>query len=275
MKFSTSLALVVGAVAVTSVNGGALLDAVLRPRAVDEIWGNVNITASVLEVYNSISHPTCNATDYCVQLTTNVVPRCLQLQGTAGCWCTLHDPIHYCAICMSNPTDNTTTPDQTQAATEGHANYHKGCAAWQAYLNASAAGSLSTTQPPSTSAPLPTITPDQSNSGSSHSSVSTGAIVGIAIGGVCFLAVVVAATVLIMKCLNNNANRAARPAVIAGGNHEKQMPMGDPVRVTNYYAGTDMGDKIPNTPPPPMMPYQNQPMMAPQHSGSQPMSAHS
>ncbi|KAG8900429.1 hypothetical protein FRC00_012972, partial [Tulasnella sp. 408] len=116
---------------------------------------------------------------------------------------------------------------------------------------------------------------DQANAGSSKSSVSTGAIVGIAIGGVCFLAVVAAATVLILKCLNNNASREARPAVIAGGNNEKQMPMGDPVRVTSYYTGTDMGDKIPNTPPPPMMPYQNHPMMAPQANGSQPMSPHS
>ncbi|KAG8937991.1 hypothetical protein FRC00_006324 [Tulasnella sp. 408] len=181
MKLNTSLALVVSAVAVSLVNGGALLDAVLRPRAVDEMWGNVNITASVLEVYNAISHPTCSATDYCVQLATNV----------------------YCAICMSNPTDNTTTPDQTQAATEGHANYHKGCAIWQTYRNAFAARSLSTSQPPTTSAPLPTATQDQSNPGSSKSSVSTGAIVGIVIGGVCFLAVVAAATGFILNTIKS------------------------------------------------------------------------
>ncbi|KAG8935214.1 hypothetical protein FRC01_005470 [Tulasnella sp. 417] len=272
MKASTSLALIVSAVAITSVNGGSLL-AALRPRAiVDEIWGNVNITASVLEVYNAISQPTCNATDYCVQLAENVVPRCLQLQGTAGCWCTLHDPIHYCAICMSSPPDNTTTPDQTQAATEGHANYHRGCSAYQAYLNASAAGSLSTSQPPTTSAPLPTVTQGQSNSGSSKS-VSTGAIVGIAIGGICFLAVVIAATVITWKCLKNQADRQARPAALPHGASEKQMPMGDPVRTTNYYAGTDMGDRIPNTPP---LPYAGmQPLYAPQPNGGNPISPHS
>ncbi|KAG8935215.1 hypothetical protein FRC01_005471 [Tulasnella sp. 417] len=142
IKASTSLALIVSAGAIASVNGGPL-PAALRPRAiVDEIWGNVNITASVLEVYNAISHPTCNATDYCVQLADTVVPRCLQLEGTAGCWCTLHDPVHYCAICMSSPTDNTTTPDQSQAATEGHAHYHLGCVAYQAYLDASTEASV-------------------------------------------------------------------------------------------------------------------------------------
>ncbi|KIO30435.1 hypothetical protein M407DRAFT_224400 [Tulasnella calospora MUT 4182] len=267
MKASTSLALIVSAVAITAVNGGSLLAGVLRPRVVDEIWGGVNLTASVLEVYNAISQPTCNATDYCVQLATTVVPTCLKNQGTAGCWCTLHDPIHYCAICMSSPTDNTTNPDQTQAATEGHTNYHRGCSAWQAFLNASAAGSLSTSQPPSTSAPLPTITQDQANTGSSKSTVSTGAIVGIAIGGICFIAVVVAATIIIWKCLKNQADRAARPAVLAGATNEKgPMTMGDPVRVTNYYSGnTDMGDRIPNTPP---LPYANHPM-------SQPMSLQS
>ncbi|KAG8935216.1 hypothetical protein FRC01_005472 [Tulasnella sp. 417] len=153
MKATTSLALIVSAGVITFVNGGPLL-AFLRPRAiVDEIWGNVNITASVLEVYNAISQSTCAVVDAGVQLANSVVPRCLQLEGTAGCWCTLHDPIHYCGNCMSSPTDDTTTPDQSQAAMEGHANYHLGCSAYQAYLDASAAGSLSTSL---ASAPLPT-----------------------------------------------------------------------------------------------------------------------
>ncbi|KIO30436.1 hypothetical protein M407DRAFT_5639 [Tulasnella calospora MUT 4182] len=110
MKASTSLALIGSAVAISSVNGGSLLAAVLRPRVVDEIWRGINITAAVFEVYNSISQPTCNSTDHCVQLAT--VPRCLELEGTAGCWCTLHDPIHYCANCMTSPTDDTTNPDR-------------------------------------------------------------------------------------------------------------------------------------------------------------------
>ncbi|KAG9019446.1 hypothetical protein FRB90_002269 [Tulasnella sp. 427] len=274
MKASTALALVVSAVAITSVNGGPFLAAVLRPRAVDEIWGGINITASVLEVYNAISHPTCNATDYCVQLATTVVPTCTRLQGTAGCWCTLHDPIHYCAICMSSPTDNTTTADQTQAATEGHANYHKGCAAWQAYLNASAAGSLSTSAPPSTSAPLATLTPVAQTSSNKSSGVSTGAIVGIAIAGVAFLTLVIAATFLIYRYLQNQAERDRRnaeAAAAAAANEKRQGTM------SGYYGGSEAGDKHPGTPPLPMMGYQNQgqPMMAPLNNQGQPISPQS
>lgn len=90
--------------------------------------------------------------------------------------------------------------------------------------------------------------------------MSTGTIVGIAVGGAAFLALIIAATYLISRCLKHQAQREARPAVVAASNEKRQdsMPMGDPVRVTSYFGGTDMGDKIPNTPPPPM-PYQNQP----------------
>ncbi|KAG8939178.1 hypothetical protein FRC04_006840 [Tulasnella sp. 424] len=280
MKTSTSLALVVSVVAITSVNGGSLLNAVLRPRGADEVWGGVNITAAVLEVYNAISSPTCNLTDYCVQLRTAVVPRCLSLQGSAGCWCTLHDPIHYCAICMSSPPDNTTTADQTQAATVGHADYHKGCAAWQSYLNASAAGSLTTSVPPTTSAPLPTLTPTPvTQSSSSKSSVSGGAIAGIVIGGVAFLAVVISVTYLVSRCLTNQAAReTARQSAYVGG-PEKQSHMGSPATVPGYFGGTDgPGRKSnPNTPPPQPLPYQNQPMVAPAgtYPNQQPISPHS
>ncbi|KAG9042560.1 hypothetical protein FS837_010693 [Tulasnella sp. UAMH 9824] len=89
-------------------------------RGVDEVWGGYNITAAALEIRDSISSPTCNKTESCQEVITTVVPRCLGLQGSAGCWCGLEDPIHYCAICMLNPTDNTTSADQTQRATEGH-----------------------------------------------------------------------------------------------------------------------------------------------------------
>ncbi|KAG9019447.1 hypothetical protein FRB90_002270 [Tulasnella sp. 427] len=277
MKTSTSLAFVVSAVAITSVNGGSLLASILRPRGFDELWGGFNITAAALEIRDSISSPTCNSTTYCQEFVTEVIPQCMRMQGTAGCWCTLHDPLHYCAICMSSPTDNTTTADQTQAAVEGHTNYHRGCAAYQAYLNASASGSISSSAT-STSAPLPTSTTNQQNSGSSHSALSTGAIVGIAVGGAALIALIAAATFLIGRCLKNQGLREARPVTVAAGgsNNEKRqdsMPMGDPVRVTSYYGGTDMGDKIPNTPPPPM-PYQNQPMGTPLPYQSQPFNPH-
>ncbi|KIO30431.1 hypothetical protein M407DRAFT_224392 [Tulasnella calospora MUT 4182] len=122
---------------------------------------------------------------------------------------------------MSSPTDNPTDRDQTQAATQGHTNYHRGCSAWQTYLNTSAAGSLSTSQPPSTSALLPTITQDQANNGSNTSNVSTGAIIAIANGGICSIAVAIAATIIIWKCLKNQADGAAGPAVLAGATNEK------------------------------------------------------
>ncbi|KIO30429.1 hypothetical protein M407DRAFT_224390 [Tulasnella calospora MUT 4182] len=255
MKSITSLALVVGAVAVSSVNGGSLLASVLRPRGLEELWGGYNITAAALEIRDAISSPTCTANSYCQTFMNDTIPRCMKLQGTAGCWCTLHDPLHYCAICMSSPADNTTTSDQTQAAAEGHKNYHLGCAAYQNYLNASAAGSLSS------SAPLPTGTSaNQTDDHDDHGhGMSTGAIVGIAVGGVAFLVIIGAATFLIHRCLKNQSERNARPAAGATASEKRQdsMPMGDPVRVTSYYGGTDMGDRIPHTPPPPM-PYGNQ-----------------
>ncbi|KAG8896909.1 hypothetical protein FRC00_005067, partial [Tulasnella sp. 408] len=55
MKPTTSLALVVSAFAVTSVNGSSLLASVLRPRGIDEVWGGFNITAGALEIQSAIS----------------------------------------------------------------------------------------------------------------------------------------------------------------------------------------------------------------------------
>lgn len=45
----------------------------LRPRQVQQVWGGANVTAQVLCIANSISHPVCNATSYCVQLVTQLV----------------------------------------------------------------------------------------------------------------------------------------------------------------------------------------------------------
>ncbi|KDQ21155.1 hypothetical protein BOTBODRAFT_141497 [Botryobasidium botryosum FD-172 SS1] len=178
----------------------------LSPRGRDEVWGGVNITQAELEVAGAISK-TCNTTSYCIDLATKVIPQCLGLQGSAGCWCTLHDPLHYCALCMSNPTDNTTSATQTQQAVDGHTNYHKGCGAYQAYLTASSSA-------PSTASPTASAT--SASDSKPSSSLGTGALVGIIVGGVVGVVLIIAGAFLIWRKMgqnptpnnshNNNAN---------------------------------------------------------------------
>ncbi|KAG8965483.1 hypothetical protein FRC03_000480 [Tulasnella sp. 419] len=162
----------------TAVTAGSLF-----PRQ----YGGYNITEDVLEVASSISSPTCNATQPCIELLTVVVPRCLRLRGDAGCWCGNHDPVHYCALCMSNPTDNTTTPDQTQGATNGHTRFHGGCAAFEAVINGTVASTTSSSVVIATTSAA--ATQANSNSGSQSKS-NTGAIIGGAVGGVVGLALI-------------------------------------------------------------------------------------
>ncbi|CCO35316.1 hypothetical protein BN14_09433 [Rhizoctonia solani AG-1 IB] len=92
----------------------------LSPRQIE--WPTLpnNLTEDVLRVAGAISPPCAANSSWCQQLTTVVIPRCERLRGDPGCWCGNHDPVHYCAICMSSPSDNQTTPDQMQAATAGH-----------------------------------------------------------------------------------------------------------------------------------------------------------
>ncbi|KAG9019817.1 hypothetical protein FRB90_005965 [Tulasnella sp. 427] len=164
-------------------------------RGVDEVWGGYNITAAALEIRDSISSPTCNKTASCQQVITVVVPRCLGLQGSAGCWCGLEDPIHYCAICMLSPTDNTTSAAQTQSATEGHMAFHEGCAAYAVSLNSSATMSMdgmTMDMPSSTASATPSMTdlPAATSSAAAndasavHKHNSTGPIVGGVVGGI-------------------------------------------------------------------------------------------
>ncbi|KAG8935208.1 hypothetical protein FRC01_005464 [Tulasnella sp. 417] len=247
MKSITSLALV--AIAVASVNGHAFPASALMRRGPDDTYGGVNITLAAYMIRDSISSPTCSRTGNCTEFVNNVIPRCERLKGSAGCWCTLHDPLHYCAICMSSPTDATTTSDQTQGATTGHTNYHTGCAAYQRYLSDNGASM-------SASAAAASSTSDDHDD---HHGMATGTIVGIAVGGVAFLAIVIAATVLIWRCMKNQSEREARPAATGAGGEKRQdsMPVGDPVRVTSYFGNTDLSGHHPHTPPPPV-PYSPQ-----------------
>jgi len=170
-----------------------------------------NLTQDVLQVAFAISPPCANLT-YCVELTTVVIPRCEMLRGDPGCWCGNHDPLHYCAICMSNPTTNQTTADQTQAATAGHTAFHVACNAYESLINgtastsASAAGS-STATPSATAAP--------STDGGSSQKTPIGPIIGGAVGGVVGLALVFGLVYLISLMIkrNNSQNNVAPSSV--------------------------------------------------------------
>lgn len=164
---------------------------------------NTQLTNAALMIEGAIS-PACNATDSCVQFTTYVIPRCERLQGDAGCWCGNHDPLHYCAICMSNPSDNRTTPDQTAAATLGHSTYHQVCNQFEAALNASAtasAGASSTSGIAATGA--------ASSTGAS-SKTPIGPIVGGVVGGV---AVILAIIVLVVWMRRRNGSKPGPSSV--------------------------------------------------------------
>ncbi|CAE6416198.1 unnamed protein product [Rhizoctonia solani] len=167
---------------------GAVLLALPIPlfaQSVQEL--GVQLTASALRVQDAISEP-CKAIDYCQTFTSEVVPRCQRLQGDAGCWCGNHNPLHFCALCMSNPTDNQTTPDQMQAALGGHMDYHTACNAFEKLLNAS-------------STAIGTATSTATNAASTGSSdggskAPIGAIVGGAVGGVVALLIAILVFVL-------------------------------------------------------------------------------
>ncbi|CAE6474230.1 unnamed protein product [Rhizoctonia solani] len=135
----------------------------------------VQLTAAALKIQGAIS-PTCRTLQDCQTFNDEVVPRCQRLQGDAGCWCGNHNPLHNCAICMSSPTDTTTTPDQMAAALGGHTDYHTACNAFEKLLNASStavSGTSTATSAAST----------ESASSDSGSKAPIGAIVGGAVGG--------------------------------------------------------------------------------------------
>ncbi|KAG8936891.1 hypothetical protein FRC03_008617 [Tulasnella sp. 419] len=153
------------------------------------VWGGLNLTTAALLIQGAISSPTCNATENCQTFVNQVVPLCLNLKGEAGCWCGNHNPLHYCALCMSNPTDNSTSPDQTQDATNGHTNYHRACGVYGEFLNSKGT---------SISSNAPTGTAGASSSGSS-SGTNAGTIAGAVVGGVVGLAIVVGIIFLVYR----------------------------------------------------------------------------
>ncbi|KEP46804.1 SKG6 domain protein [Rhizoctonia solani 123E] len=147
----------------------------------------VQLTASALRINGAISEA-CRTDANCQTFANEVVPRCQRLQGDAGCWCGNHNPLHFCAICMSNPTDNQTTPDQMQAALGGHTDYHTACNAFETLLNAS-------------STAIGTATSTATNAASTGSSdggskAPIGAIVGGVVGGVVALIIAILVFVL-------------------------------------------------------------------------------
>ncbi|KAG8714615.1 hypothetical protein FRC08_011690 [Ceratobasidium sp. 394] len=167
------------------------------------------LTAAALEIAGAIS-AACNTTDPCETFVTSVIPRCQKLQGDPGCWCGNHDPLHFCAICMSNPTDNRTSPDQTAAAIEGHQRYHTVCNAWETALNASAsAATASVTATATNGQSSATI----SAAPSSGSKTPIGAIVGGAVGGGVALIVGILGLLYWMK--SRDANRTIRPSSVS------------------------------------------------------------
>ncbi|KAG8980184.1 hypothetical protein FRB93_009347 [Tulasnella sp. JGI-2019a] len=186
-----------------------------------DVWGGYNITDEVLGVAAAISSPVCNATANCTIFVTQTIPTCERLGDNPGCWCSNPDPLHYCALCMSSPTDNTTTPEQTQDALTHHANYHKGCAAYQAAYNASLSSSSaapSSTSTSSSASATPTLIPVTS----SNSKTNIGPIVGGAVGGFVALVVILAILFIIYKHIQNKHVEAlegtvGRSSMFSGG----------------------------------------------------------
>jgi len=168
----------------------------VAPRAtIGDTWGGINITQTVLQVSEAISSQNCNATSYCVQLITETIPKCLRVSGDPSCWCDDVNPVHYCAICMSNSTDNTTTPDQAQAATDGHKNYHIGCSAYESDINGTSTSSMTSSS---------STTTTQVATGSS---ISAGTIGKVVVGGLIGLALISATVFLLYRYIQNKHER--------------------------------------------------------------------
>jgi len=181
-----------------------------------------NLTQDFLEVASAIS-PICNATSACVELVNVSIPRCLMLRGDPGCWCGNHDPIHYCATCITTVFSNLTTPDQMERATAGHNLFHVACNAYITQLNASASAALSSAAMTSTTSSTPasaTPTAQSNNGGSSSSSSNTGVIVGAVVGGVIGLAIIIGAIVLLAICMkkqNRDNIGSGSPSLFSAG----------------------------------------------------------
>ncbi|KAJ1305788.1 hypothetical protein OPQ81_010518 [Rhizoctonia solani] len=188
----------------TATYASAATSAALNPRQIQ--WPTLpnNLTEDVLQ-----------------QLTQVVIPRCERLRGDPGCWCGNHDPVHYCAICMSNPADNQTTPEQTQAATAGHNAFHVACNAYEEYINGTA--STTSTSMISTTSQTPAATAVSATSNNNKTPV--GPIVGGVVGGVVGLALVVGIIYLLAILLKRNDRRSeVRPSSVSYMSSEHKSP---------------------------------------------------
>ncbi|KAG8996379.1 hypothetical protein FRB93_000763 [Tulasnella sp. JGI-2019a] len=116
---------------------------------------------------------------------------------------------------MSNPTDNTTTPEQTQGAQAYHSAYHKGCAAYSAWYNATLSSSV---VPSSTStSSTPTFAPVTSSN-----KTNIAPIVGGAVGGFFGLILILAILFLVYRYMQNKHEEtiegtAGRMSIFSGG----------------------------------------------------------
>ncbi|KAF8712263.1 hypothetical protein RHS03_01288, partial [Rhizoctonia solani] len=201
-----------------------------------------NLTEDVLQVAGAISPPCAANTTWCQQLTEVVVfldaNACVgvgqlsewvraQITDEAipdpGCWCGNHDPLHYCAICMSSPSDNQTTADQMQAATAGHNAFHVACNAYEQLINGTAVvTSTSSSTSPATSE---TSTPTAVSSNSGDNKVPIGPIVGGVVGGVVGLALVVGIIYLLAIVLKKNDRTSeVRPSNVSYLSSEHKSP---------------------------------------------------
>ncbi|KAF8712191.1 hypothetical protein RHS03_01281, partial [Rhizoctonia solani] len=150
-----------------------------------------NLTEDVLQIASAISPPCAGINTNCQQLTNDVVPRCLRLRG----------------VCMANPTDNQTTPTQTEAATAGHNAFHIACNAYESYIN-----STDTMSPTSPVSPTASAAHDSPN----ESKVLVGPIVGGVVGGIVGLALVAGIIYLLSVRLKRNDHRHdVRPSSVS------------------------------------------------------------
>ncbi|CAE6350224.1 unnamed protein product [Rhizoctonia solani] len=130
-----------------------------------------------------------------------------KVEQDPGCWCGNHNPVHYCAVCMANPTDNQTTPTQTEAATAGHNAFHIACNAYESYIN-----STDTMSPTSPVSPTASAAHDSPN----ESKVLVGPIVGGIVGGIVGLALVAGIIYLLSVRLKRNDHRHdVRPSSVS------------------------------------------------------------
>jgi len=217
-----------------------------------DIWGGINITQMVLQVQGAISSPTCNATQYCSQLIAEI-PNCLKELGSPGCWCGDVDPLHYCAICMSAPQDNTTNPEQTQTAATSHISYHIGCNAYQAFLNGTTTSNSTSSITPSSSSSSSSsasTTPTQAAATSGTKSVSAGAIGGVVVGGLIGLALISATVFLLYRCIQNKHERIVGSMQTTSAFSDPKYPYGTggTSPVTRYTPPLNLNNQRENAP---------------------------